>query len=369
MMKLRLSPQILIVDDDQMAQETLEAILYREGYNLHFANSGADALARLPDIQPDVILLDVMMPQMSGFEVCQHLKASPDWRHIPIILVTALDGHGDLVQGLDAGADEFVAKPVHGPELRARVRSMLRIKRQYDQLQRSVYLRDLLANIVAHDLRNPLAAILLYMQLLKKKSQGTILNEQSRYLDMVLTEAQHMSDFLEDTLTLAKLEQGSGIPVRTPVDVRKVLQDLEIKLTPAIQAKQLEFVISQPSAPVEIGVDQKLFTRALEHLLTYAIKVSAPNGRVTVQVESPRQRSATAEGPQLRLIVSEEGDTLPLEEKLKMFDKYAMVEMKQMGRTHFGLGLAYCKLVVDAHEGKIQLAAKQPTGTNIIMEL
>lgn len=351
-----------------MAQETLEAILFREGYLLSFASSGAEALAQLPDLQPDVILLDVMMPHMNGFELCQRVKATPNLRPIPIILVTALDDNADLIQGLDAGADEFVSKPVNGPELRARVRSMLRIKQQYDDLQRSVYLRDLLANIVAHDLRNPLAAVLLYMQLLKKKSQGTLLAEQNRYLDMVLTEAQQMSDFLEDTLTLAKLEQGTLAAMRSEVDVSKVLRELQQKLSPLMQSRQLNLVVEQPAATPLIQVDQRLFTRALEHLLTYAIKVSPPHGQVLVQAEYPRQGSPAADGPQVRLTIHDEGDALSPEEKLKMFDKYTVIEMKYKGSAQFGLGLAYCKLVIDAHEGTLQVASNLPKGTIVTVE-
>ena len=99
-----------------------------------FAANGLETLASLKELDPDVILLDVMMPGMDGLEVCQHIKTDKTWRHIPIILVTALDSKKDLAAGLEAGADDFFSKPVNGLELRARVRSMLRIKTQFDQL-------------------------------------------------------------------------------------------------------------------------------------------------------------------------------------------------------------------------------------------
>src|SRR5262249_29049268 len=144
-------PRVLIVDDDPLARDTLEAQLYLEGYELLFATNGIDALQRMKELTPDVILLDVMMPQMSGFEVCQYLKQRSEFRHIPIILVTALDGPDELVRGLGAGADEFITKPVNSQELRARVRSMLRIKAQYDDLERTLQLRELLSNMIVHD--------------------------------------------------------------------------------------------------------------------------------------------------------------------------------------------------------------------------
>ncbi len=128
-------PKILIVDDEPTGREALEDLLFTQGYNLAFAGDGPETLAKVPEFTPDVILLDVLMPGMDGFEVCQYLKADERWRHIPIILITALDSKKDMVRGLDAGADDFLSKPISALELRARMRLMLRIKGQYDALQ------------------------------------------------------------------------------------------------------------------------------------------------------------------------------------------------------------------------------------------
>ncbi len=135
---------ILIVDDDPGAHDTLEALLFREDYDLACVTSGQEALACLDKLAPDVILLDVMMPGMDGFQVCHRLKADERWRHIPVIMVTALDSKADLVRGLDAGADDLVSKPVNSVELRARVRSMLRIKGLYDALGKQLGILEIL---------------------------------------------------------------------------------------------------------------------------------------------------------------------------------------------------------------------------------
>ncbi|MBI1876792.1 MAG: response regulator [Chloroflexi bacterium] len=127
---------ILIVDDNPAARETLQELLILSDYQLAFASNGFEALVKVEELAPDLILLDVMMPDMDGFEVCRRLKTEQRWRHIPIILVTALDSKEDLAQGLDAGADDFLSKPVNKLELRARVRSMLRLKSQYDVLEK-----------------------------------------------------------------------------------------------------------------------------------------------------------------------------------------------------------------------------------------
>ena len=126
---------VLIVDDQEIGRITLEGFLLPLGYALHFAASGAETLALLAELRPDVILLDVMMPEMDGFEVCRRIRADARWRDVPIILVTALDDRASKIQGLEAGADDFVSKPVDWAELRARVKTTVNLGRVRRQLQ------------------------------------------------------------------------------------------------------------------------------------------------------------------------------------------------------------------------------------------
>jgi DNA-binding response OmpR family regulator len=134
---------ILVIDDEESIFDVIEGLLIREGYELIYLASGKAALERLDEIQPDVILLDVMMPQLDGIETCQLIKANSSWKPIPIIMVTALDSKEDLARCLEAGADDFLSKPINSLELRARVRSMLRIKLQYDALAATMRLQTL----------------------------------------------------------------------------------------------------------------------------------------------------------------------------------------------------------------------------------
>ena len=120
---------ILIVDDESVGRETLEAVLFREGYNLAFASDGPEALVKAAQSAPDLILLDVMMPGMDGFEVCRRLRADPLLAEVPVIMVTALDDRDSRLQGIEAGADDFVSKPFDRVELRARVRTVTRLNR------------------------------------------------------------------------------------------------------------------------------------------------------------------------------------------------------------------------------------------------
>jgi len=126
---------ILVVDDESDNFDVIEALLANNTYQLHYASSGTKALERLDRLAPDLLLLDVMMPMMDGFEVCRQLRRHPAWQSLPIILITALDSKEDLAKGLEAGADDFISKPVNRVELRARIRSLLRIRRQQQSIE------------------------------------------------------------------------------------------------------------------------------------------------------------------------------------------------------------------------------------------
>lgn len=128
-------PCVLVIDDDPAALQITRAQLLPEGYELTLVGSGAAALERLGGEPPDLVICDLMMPGLDGYAVSRALKADPEWRYVPIILLTALDARDAVVEGLEAGADEFVTKPVEGAVLRARARSMLRVRQTYKCLR------------------------------------------------------------------------------------------------------------------------------------------------------------------------------------------------------------------------------------------
>src|SRR5215212_2035738 len=140
---------VLIVDDDLTARETLIAILEGEQYDLQIAKDGMQALHMLEELQPDLILLDVMMPGMDGYEVCRRIRATPELAEVPIILLTALDDRASLVRGIEAGADDFLSKPVDRYELTARVRTILRLNRYRQLVEQRENLREMTERLIA----------------------------------------------------------------------------------------------------------------------------------------------------------------------------------------------------------------------------
>jgi signal transduction histidine kinase len=364
---------ILIVDDDPTARRMLQVFLSQEGYDLALAGNGPEALARLDELLPDAILLDVMMPGMDGFQVCRRLKADERWRHIPIILVTALATKEDLVRGLDAGADEFLSKPVNDLELRARVRSMLRIKKQYDELEATLRLREDLARMTMHDMGGPLTSITLLTELLLKRSAiapDTIAPDYLEEIEEISTHAQRLNSFLNDMLIAAKMEAGKLMLNRSMVDMNQMVLTVERNHSVIAQARGIDLVIDLPEESRQIPLDANLFQRVLDNLMANALKFSPAGSTATLRVEYPETKTASQlHEPSVRIQVLDEGPGIAEDHRDRIFDKFETVALKREGVSQFGLGLAFCKMVVEAHDGQIFVGANEPRGAVFTVEI
>lgn len=344
----------------------MEMLLLREGYELSFAADGYEALAHLDEESADVILLDVMMPGMDGFELCERLRRNPKWQHVPIILVTALDSKQDLARGLEAGADDFLHKPYNGLELRARVRSMLRIKQRHDELQTALQLRQDLSNMIVHDIRSPLSAILISCDLLEMA-----VGADSMPLSTIRGEAARLSGFLTDMLMMAKMEHGRLMLTRSEVDMNESVTAVRDSLAPMAQLKNVSLALETPPQSARLLVDASLWQRVLDNLLTNAIKFSPTGGVITLRLSYPEQEMASGEmvGMRLRLEVIDEGPGIPEEHQETIFDKFKIVAAKRRDVSQVGLGLAFCKMVVEAHDGRIFVKPNTPRGSIFVIEL
>ncbi len=358
-------PRILIVDDEPSARQTMEMLLYKEGYEMVFAANGPEALASLEVMPPDVIMLDVMMPGMDGFEVCRTVKQDDKLSHIPIILVTALDSKRDLARGLDAGADDFLHKPYNSLELRARVRSMLRIKRRHDDLEAALQLRDDLSNMIVHDIRGPLSSILIYCDLLEINVEGA---HGLDHLGVIRNEANRLSSSLNDMLMMAKMENNRLVLSTSLVDVAELIEDALKIYEPMATLKGLDMVVEMPPVSHAFMLDGSLWRRVVDNLISNAVKFSPANGRILFQLSYP-QLDADDATPQLCLRVIDEGPGIPDEYQHSIFDKFEIVASGRRDVKQVGLGLAFCKMVLDAHNGRIFVTPNQPRGSIFTIEL
>ncbi len=218
---------ILVVDDEPSNFEVIEALLSITGYILHYVNRGQDAIAALDKLNPDVILLDVMMPGIDGIEVCRQIKAMPQWQAVPIIMVTALTGAKDLARCLEAGADDFVGKPINGVELRARVQSMLRIKKQHDQIQS---LSKLQRNNI-HSLENNLNELRLDLAV-------SFPAELNTPLDSILESVGRLKQHIHE-MTPFEVDEALEIVNKSTVELSKLNKDFLFYLQLSLPAKDI----------------------------------------------------------------------------------------------------------------------------------
>ncbi|WP_413171472.1 response regulator [Anabaena azotica] len=351
--------KILIIDDEPDNFDVIEALLDSEGYELSYVANGLQAFDMLAHCQPDVILLDVMMPQMNGIQFCEQFKSHLQWKHIPVIMVTALSSKEDLSECIAVGADDFISKPVNGIELRSRVRSMLRIKQQYDSLQEALRLREDLSNMIVHDLRNPLTSIILSAEMLRIGNLSP--DRQVQKSTQIIASGQKLQSMIDNLLLMAKLDSGKLILHRTNVDLCEICSSAIADMETAIIHKNLQLISYLPQPGGSISLDVSLFRRVIDNLLSNAIKFSYSDCKIILQAEYLAAGKA-------KIQVTDSGSGVKEELREVIFEKYEIGAFNKAA-SQIGLGLAFCKMTVEAHGGKIKVESNQPQGSIFTIEI
>ncbi len=357
--------KIAIVDDELSMRTYVQIMLEGQGYDLQLLEDGDQLIQQLTQgYLPDLIILDVIMPGLDGFSVCQKIKANPRWQPIPIIMVTVMDAKEAIVKGTEAGADDFLQKPVNKLELKARVRSMLRIKEQYDQLERILRLREELSNMVVHDMSSPITSIQLHAALLEEQLTDA---EQREHLDMIRMASDRLDSFVNDMLMMAKLEESKLHFNRSKVDLCDMARNAEKHFGTIAKSRGIQLQLDLPETPIQLNLDANLFSRVFANLLANALQYSPPDSTVILKLSYVRNPVDSRH--HLRLQVMDEGSGIPEADRERIFNKYEVVELKKKGVKQIGLGLTFCKMVVDAHEGRIFVQPNHPQGSIFVVEI
>jgi signal transduction histidine kinase len=350
------APSILVIDDEPDNFDVVESLLDNVNCQLSYASSGRIALTRLEVLQPDVILLDVMMPGLNGIEVCRIIKQDPRWKAVPIIMITALTSKQDMALCLEAGASDFLSKPVNGVELRARVKSMIRMKQQYDDLQSLLQTREDMVRMIVHDLRNPLSTIILSATLLGDPALSEV--RKAEKIARLNRSTQRLQSLIDSLLLMAKLESGKMVLKYTSINLNQMCLALAEDFEAIAAQKNLEIIVQLPEDSHEssqVNVDVSMFRRILDNLLSNSIKFSPSNNQIIISVEYPESGGAN-------ISVADRGIGTTDEMKLVIFDKYEIGTPVQ-NTAQLGLGLAFCKLAIEAHGGSIFVKDNQPQGS------
>jgi two-component system sensor histidine kinase/response regulator len=359
-------PDILIVDDTPANLDVLAEMLEAQGYRARPVPSGSLALQSARVQPPDLILLDINMPEMDGYEVCQHLKADEHLKNIPVIFISALRDTTDKVQAFNAGAVDYITKPFQFEEVKARVQTHLhlyrmqkKLEQQYAAIKKLEELKDNLTHMIVHDMASPIQTIGLAVDLVVSGEAGAG-RANVEVLSRASDAARNLSEMVNSLLDISRMESGQMPLHRTPADLRHLAGEAAETMGLLAGAKNIRLSVQGPSAPLHGDTD--LIRRVFINLIGNALKFTPEGGEVMVTV-SASDGWAAAE-------VRDTGIGIPEECHERIFEKFGQIDAGP--RTHersFGLGLTFCRLAVVAHGGRIGVRSRLGAGSTFWLML
>lgn len=366
------TPSLLIVDDEPNNFDVIETLLADYEYDLHYLSNGQDTINSIDILNPDLILLDVMMPEMNGIEVCGKIKLRPNWQSIPILMVTALTSKQDLALCLDAGADDFISKPINSFELRARVKSLLRIKKQYDRMNEfSILQRDTInmlnrnlqelnksiSSSFPHELNTPLNGIRGVIDILKQDLHQLDKLEIQTMLSWAEESAIRLENLTKKFLLYLELElsasQGKVYkPESCKLSAFAIQKALTFFAETFKRGDDLNFNLQQ--AIVLLSLDNLSFI--LHELVSNAIRFSDKGTIIVIET--------AIENDFLRLTVKDQGKGMK-PEQISQVGAFMQFERQQYAQEGLGLGLKIVMNMVDKVGGKFSIDSIYGKGTKV----
>jgi two-component system, sensor histidine kinase and response regulator len=364
--------RILVVDDEPHNRELLHELLAGREYRVTSAVDGPSALEEIRRSLPDVILLDVMMPGMTGFEVCREVKANPRTAHLPVLMITALHERQDRIEGIDSGADDFLKKPVDRDEVLLRVRNAVQrtrlfeeLSRKHRELQEMEALREQLTGMLVHDMRTPLTAISANLQLLEWSLGEDVDPEALVDLRDARAGTRVLADMVSQILVVSRARDTQMEIELKSAELREMVEEALAPLRLLGRNHDLRF--EMPDAPVALQCDPPLVRRVVSNLFGNAVKfVPAAEGRIEVRAMGLEDR--------VRIEVEDNGPGIPAESHVAIFERF-MTAGPVAGRSNgdpvesSGIGLSFCKLAVEAHGGRIGVESETGVGSLFWFEL
>ena len=369
--------KVLIVEDNQENTDLLVFFLKPKGYKITMVTDGPQALEAVKKDKPDIVLLDIMLPKMNGFEICEKLKSDKTTMSIPILMITALKELKDKVKALEVGADDFISKPFENVELLARVKSLLRLKEYHDQLEKTNVeleeknntlvrmdeFKEELINLIVHDMKNPLFVIQGNLQMMSMNIDQSPTETLKKYTKRIERSSQQLLRMVVNLLDISRFEEGNLVLKQDVANINKILEDITQRVKEYPENKTKEIVIdAAPSIP-EIILDKSIMKRVVENMVNFAINNTSDGGRVDIQ-------SRILDDGQLQFSIHDTGNQIPKKFQDKIFEKFSQAEIKDAGhRVERALGLTFCKMAIDAHKGKMWMDLDNPVGNRFVIQL
>lgn len=362
--------RILAVDDTQDNLILVQTILESEGYEIELVSDGLSALKKVEQSSFDLILLDVMMPGMDGYEVTRRIRGNPELKkiYIPILLITAFH-ESSVVEGLDVGADDFIRKPFDTDELLARVRSLLRLKESLDEQRKMARQREDFVSRLTHDLRTPLVAADRMLYLFQEEAFCKISPEMKQAISVMIRSNQNLMQMVNTLLEVSRFEAGKKTLNWESCDLKETAQEVVSELNPLAMEKQLTLKVDThkldslgDKAAVVMG-DSLELRRVLSNLVGNAIKFTDTGG---VEIRLSEEPYGPKKQTYLTIEVEDTGYGIAPEDQATIFERFRQGKNKRSGS---GLGLHLSSRIVEAHGGKIEVTSVLGQGSKFTVHL
>lgn len=355
------SLKILIVDDTPENLLVIARTLEPEGYEMRFSQDGAAAINIAKETSFDLIILDVMMPNMDGFEVCRRLKEDPTIEDVPIIFITAKTDTNSIVKGFEVGGVDYLTKPFHIGELRARVGTHLKLRLRERELRQLNATKDKFIGIIAHELKIPLGGIKGFVNIMNEQFELCSIADIRENISLVKDAVENLSALVENLLNWSNLQIAPILYHPNDFELNSMVYDIINWFKSEIDYKHLTIEV-QVNNELQVHGDIGMIESILRNLLSNAIKFNRKDGYVKI--------SSTEQEQEIFIIVEDKGIGIAEEDCQKLFRLDA--EFKQIGtygEVGTGMGLILAKEYVIRHGGRIWLESEVETGTKVFFTL
>jgi len=353
--------RILVADDQSANIQIIGNVLGKFGYEIVPAADGPTALKRMAVRPPDLVLLDVLMPGMDGLEVCRRIRENPEWKHIPVIFLSAADDKELIVRALEAGGVDYVTKPFNQAEMVSRVRTHLALKAAHDRLKQLAEDKDELLGILAHDLKNHLGGMQMSANLLRERMAQTHDSKPVQLCENICHSTGQLLAFVKEFLANSATDHSMMLRP-APLNFSKAVTRAAEDYREAARRKDLEIRLDLPEESAMVLGDASALAQVLDNLLSNAVKFSPEGKLVSITV----RLLPTA----VECLIQDEGPGFTDEDKVRMFRRYGRLSARPTGgEPSTGLGLSIVKKLVQGMHGELICESAPGQGTTFTIRL
>jgi two-component system, sensor histidine kinase and response regulator len=402
------APVVLIADDENLIRLQIRRVMEQAGYRVVETSNGEECLLAYVSVQPDIVLLDAIMPEIDGFECCRRLQTLPENYHVPVLIITGLDDQESVDLAFASGASDYITKPIHWPVLLHRVRHLIKQSQIYRELEETNYglelrvqartqeleetllrlqfeveerkkaerqvreslakakelsdLKSRLINTLSHEFRTPLSMISLASEFLEMKPHISEPEKRSQKFSQIKVNVKRITRILDDALTINRGESGHVLFHTSSIDFVSFCQKL-VEEWEMLKGEKHILRFEPKELTASIPIDTGLIEQAFTHLFMNAIRYSPEGGEVLIAIASQSNL--------VSFEISDRGIGIPATDLPKIFDKFYRASNANSipGSPGAGLGLSIVKQAIDLHNGKIKVESELDLGTHITVIL